>query len=207
MRTPTNRPPRSRRAHSKLVALTVLAVAALVAWNAPAGEVASAAPASRASSPEFLPSGARKITFPVRGNVTYSNTFGAPRSGGRTHQGIDLMGAKMQHLLAAADGTVTLLRHTDVGTAGNWLIITDDHGWQYWYMHLNNDTPGTDDGANRFEQAFVPGLRVGSRVRAGQHIGYLGDSGNAEDTSPHLHFEMRDPGGRVINPYNSLIAK
>lgn len=148
----------------------------------------------------------RPITFPVLGDVSFTDTFGAPRSGGRTHQGIDVMGTKMQHLVAAADGEVTALRHDNSGLSGNSLTITDADGWRYLYIHINNDTPGTDDGANVFDHAFAPGIRRGSKVTAGQHVAYLGDSGNAEDTAPHLHFEIHDPSGRVINPYDSLRA-
>jgi len=147
----------------------------------------------------------RSICFPVDGKVTYTDTWGAARAGGRTHQGTDIMGARMQPLLAAADATVSALQHAP---AGNFIFLTDAQGWQYWYIHVNNDTPGTDDGANRFEHAFAPGMKVGSTVRAGQVIAYLGDSGNAESTSPHLHFELHQPdgswGGMAVNPYESL---
>ena len=137
--------------------------------------------------------------------MDFIDSFGAPRSGGRTHQGTDIMAPKMARAVAAADGTVTWLRHTNSGTAGNSLTITDDDGWRYVYLHLNNDTPGTDDGVNRFDQAFVADLRVGTRVRAGEHVAYVGDSGNAENTGAHVHFELHDPSGRVINPYPSLV--
>lgn len=185
-------------------ALLVLPLAACK--PAPTPKINQPAPATTSPPATAPPGTVRSLTFPVSGTVRFTDTFGAPRSNGRTHQGADLMGTKMQPLLAAATGKVTRLTHTNTGTAGNWLIITDAEGWQYWYMHINNDTPGTDDGANAFEQAFVPGLTVGSQVTAGQHIAYLGDSGNAEGTSPHLHFELRDPVGNVVNPYPSLAA-
>jgi murein DD-endopeptidase MepM/ murein hydrolase activator NlpD len=154
-----------------------------------------------------VPPTTRRMTFPVDGTVTFTDTFGAPRSGGRTHQGIDLMGKKMTRLVAAADGTVTSLRHDNSGLSGNALTITDAEGWRYIYIHLNNDTPGTDDGRNLFEHAFARGLTRGSKVNAGQLVGYLGDSGNAENTPPHLHFELHRPDGTVINPYRSLLVK
>lgn len=147
----------------------------------------------------------RDLTFPVDGEVTFVDTFGAPRSGGRTHQGIDLMGAKMTPLVAAATGTVTSLRHDSSGLSGNSLTITDAEGWRYVYIHLNNDTPGTDDGANLFAHAFVAGLARGSKVTAGQRIAYMGDSGNAEDAGSHLHFELHRPDGTIVNPYQSLL--
>jgi murein DD-endopeptidase MepM/ murein hydrolase activator NlpD len=152
-----------------------------------------------------VPGVVRDLTFPVDGEVTFVDSFGAPRSGGRTHQGIDLMGAKMTPLVAAADGTVTALRHDSTGLSGNSLTITDADGWKYVYIHINNDTPGSDDGANLFQHAFVPGLARGSKVIAGQRIAYMGDSGNAEDAGSHLHFELHQPDGTVLNPYQSLL--
>jgi len=146
------------------------------------------------------------ITFPVSGPVTYIDSYGAPRSGGRTHAGQDLMAPKMAKAVAAADGVVTALRHDATGLSGNSLTITDSRGWRYVYLHLNNDTPGTDDGANRYDQAFAPGIRKGAEVTAGQHVGYVGDSGNAEEAGSHLHFELHAPDGTVVNPFGALAA-
>ncbi len=154
-----------------------------------------------------VPVGVRPLTFPVEGQVRFWDTFGAPRSGGRTHQGIDLMGAKMMPLVAAADGTVTALRHDNSGLSGNSMTITDADGWTYVYIHINNDTPGTDDGANRYDQAFAAGIEAGARVRAGQRVAFMGDSGNAEDAGAHLHFELHRPDGTTVNPYQSLVVK
>jgi hypothetical protein len=149
----------------------------------------------------------RTITFPVDGPVSYTDTFGECRSGcTRRHLGIDLMTPKLTPLLAATDATVAALKDTATpdGSQGNYLILRDDAGWEYWYIHLNNDSPGTDDGANPKEWIFGPGVQRGARVQAGQLVAYAGDSGNAEHTAPHLHFEIRKPDGSVINPYRSL---
>jgi hypothetical protein len=147
----------------------------------------------------------RRIHFPVEGAVSFTDDFGDARSGGRTHQGNDLMGKKLQPLLAAADGTVNMAK-VDGGTglSGNMLSVRDADGWQYWYIHINNDTPGTDDGLNPPEWRFAPGIEQGVKVKAGQRIAFLGDSGNAESTGPHLHFEIHTPEGEVINPWTSL---
>ena len=145
----------------------------------------------------------RELHFPVEGAVSFSDDYGDPRSGGRSHEGNDLMGKKLQKLLAAADGTVSLRLDTG-GNAGHMLTIRDADGWQYRYMHINNDTPDTDDGLSPPEWVFAPGLVTGSRVRAGDFVAYMGDSGNAEATAPHLHFELRAPDGSAVNPWTSL---
>ena len=149
---------------------------------------------------EALPT-MRDIHFPVEGAVRFRPDFGAPRVG-HTHQGNDLMGDQMQPLLSTVDGVVTKVITDRGGSAGNYLIIEDAQGWEYRYLHVNNDTPGTDDGANPAEWRFA--VRVGQRVSRGQHVAWMGDSGNAEETAPHLHFEIRTPGGAPIDPWTSL---
>ncbi|HVE75170.1 MAG TPA: peptidoglycan DD-metalloendopeptidase family protein, partial [Actinomycetota bacterium] len=106
----------------------------------------------------------RQIHFPVAGPVTYTDDFGDPRSGGRTHTGIDIMGAKLQHLIAAAGGRVSYIRTDSSGTSGNMLTIRDSAGWQYTYVHVNNDSPGTDDNANPAQWIFTPGISLGATV-------------------------------------------
>ncbi|MFO7547510.1 MAG: M23 family metallopeptidase [Acidimicrobiia bacterium] len=141
--------------------------------------------------------------FPQDPQVTsFSSTFGAPRSGGRRHEGTDLMAPKMTPVYAAADGVVT--RIATQRRAGRYLVI--DHGdeWETWYVHLNNDTPGTNDGRADWANTVVPGIEVGTQVAAGQHVAWLGDSGNAEGGSPHTHFEIQR-NGRSIDPYPYLV--
>ena len=58
-----------------------------------------------------------------------------------------MIGVRMQPLLAAVDGTITRIRYENVGTAGSVITVTGADGWYYNYFHVNNDTPGTDDGA------------------------------------------------------------
>lgn len=161
----------------------------------------STSPVAAASTTVIMP-----IRFPVLGGASFVDTFGAPRSGGRTHQGQDLFAPKMRVLVATTDATVVRMSTAASGLSGNYVVIEDAAGWEYVYIHVNNDTPGTDDGANRRLEAFVPGIYVGAKVYAGQPLGYLGDSGNAETTPSHLHFEIRDPSGTPINPFDTLRA-
>ncbi len=145
----------------------------------------------------------RPITFPVIGNTNYSNTYYAPRLGGRIHHAIDIFGAKMLRLVAAVDGVVTFAPAKE--PSYGWAItIRDDDGYKYNYIHINNDKPGTDDGRGGAMNAYTFDVAPGSRVVAGQHIGWLGDSGNAESTPPHLHFEMETPQDKKANAFYSL---
>ncbi len=143
----------------------------------------------------------RPMMFPVLpdatlGKATWSDTYLAARSGGRRHEGQDLMGKKMLKLLACVSGTIIELRHQ---TGGNSLYLKGDDGWYYCYLHINNDDPGTDNGKNQFKYAFAPGMATGKRVLKGDHIAYLGDSGNAEATGAHCHFEIRMPNAKWYN--------
>ncbi|QXC59805.1 M23 family metallopeptidase [Aquihabitans sp. G128] len=143
----------------------------------------------------------QNIMFPVLpdatlGKATWTDTYLAPRSNGRKHEGQDLMGKKLLKLLACVDGTVVELRYE---TGGNSLYIKGVDGYYYCYLHINNDTPGTDDGKNPAAYAFAPGLAIGSVVKRGQHVAFLGDSGNAEATGSHCHFEIRLPNAKWYN--------
>jgi hypothetical protein len=133
------------------------------------------------------------LVFPVLGGVQWSDTWGAPRGGGsRKHEGQDLMAPKMTFVLAATEGVFY----------GTNLLAPD--GYQTHYLHLNNDTPGTDDGKGGNRYYYAPGVYLGMRVYAGQHIAYVGDSGNAENVGSHLHFELQHPQYGVYNAAESL---
>jgi murein DD-endopeptidase MepM/ murein hydrolase activator NlpD len=148
----------------------------------------------------------RVITFPVRGEYTYRNDWHEPRGGGtRKHMGTDIIADKMTPLVAAVDGYIIFVARPEARW-GNEVEIQGDDGYFYDYLHMNNDTPGTDDGMGGEVNAYMPGVVRGARVSAGQLIGWVGDSGNAEETVPHLHFEIRDSRGVAINPFYSLSA-
>jgi murein DD-endopeptidase MepM/ murein hydrolase activator NlpD len=137
------------------------------------------------------------IIFPVLGENHFTDTFDAKRSGGRTHEATDIMAAKMIPVVAAASGTVGW-QHDEVGGSCCAMALNHDDGWASWYIHLNNDTPGTDDGLGF---GFAPGVVSGAHVSAGQLIGWVGDSGNAEWAGSHLHFELHRPDGTKFNPH------
>jgi hypothetical protein len=145
----------------------------------------------------------RPIIFPVIGAVTYYDDFGAPRVG-HTHEGNDLMGRKMLPLVAAVSGTIRSVTYPEASW-GYSVTIQDDEGYTYHYLHMNNDVPGTDNGKGDGMNAYAVDMMRGNRVVAGQLIGWMGDSGNAETTTAHLHFEIRK-NGEAFSPYQSLKA-
>jgi hypothetical protein len=165
--------------------------------------VGSTLPAGAAQTPDGTKY--HRIVFPVIGSVRYSDDFGDCRSGcTHRHEGNDIMGSKLLKEVAAVSGTISWVHGDSSGTAGNMISLKGTDGWEYWYIHINNDTPGTDDNKNPAAWRFAPGIKAGAKVKAGQFIAYMGDSGNAEDTQAHLHFEIHTPNGTPINPYASL---
>lgn len=176
-----------RPSGSLLATFLVCLLAASVNW----------APSQAQRDPVVYP-----IVFPVAGDHHFSRDFGDPRSGGRTHEGTDILAEKLTPVVAVADGTVRWLFDERGGDCCAISVVHDD-GWRSRYLHLNNDTPGTDDGKG---YGIARGIRVGARVRAGQVIGFVGDSGNAEATSAHLHFELRRPDGTPVDPFTTLQA-
>jgi peptidoglycan hydrolase-like protein with peptidoglycan-binding domain len=146
------------------------------------------------------------LTFPVDGDHEYTDTFWAWRSHG-SHGSQDIFAEKGVPVVAAAGGTVRLVNWSrDAGLNPSRccsVVIDHDDGWRSAYLHLTNDTPGTDDGKG---WGVASGIAPGVRVSAGQLIGWVGDSGNAEETSPHLHFELYDADGVKVNSYAALVA-
>ncbi len=144
------------------------------------------------------------IIFPVQGGASFTDDFGDARSG-HLHEGNDLMAPKMTPILAARGGTVVSAPATEPDYGYNISIAGDD-GYKYNYLHINNDTPGTDDGLGGPQYAYAPGIAAGVTVAQGQHIAWVGDSGNAESVGSHLHFEIRIADGSAIDPYQYLNA-
>jgi len=144
----------------------------------------------------------RDVRFPVIGPVWFSDDFGAPRVG-HTHIGNDIFGVKGQPLVAAVSGTIKFVPSPEP-SYGYYVEIEAPDGWTYHYLHINNDRPGTDDGRGGEMFAYAPDVKRGNTVTAGQLIGWMGDSGNAESTPAHLHFEIHDPNDAPINPFDTL---
>ena len=141
-----------------------------------------------------------RMQWPVLGGGAVLSVFGAERDlGARHHAGIDISAPKMTPVVAVRDGIVTAI-HSGGGDCCS-VAITHDDGWSSFYLHLNNDLDGSDDGDG---VGIRPGLQVGTRVVAGEVIGWVGDSGNAEPTTPHLHFELHMRNGVAIDPLASL---
>jgi hypothetical protein len=144
-----------------------------------------------------------RLLFPVVGPVTYSDDFGQPRGTGR-HEGNDLLAAKRQLAVAVEAGTVGFW--TTSASAGCMLYLHGDSGTTYQYIHLNNDlTAGNDNkGKCVAGTAYAKGLVDGQHVDAGQPIGYVGDSGDANGIHAHLHFEVHPRNGAAVDPFPYL---
>ena len=122
--------------------------------------------------------------FPSQGRCSFSDSWHAPRPGNRLHIGVDIVGPKGLALYAVVDGTITKMYGADSSLSGNALRLTGADKTYFFYAHLDS---------------FAPGITVGSTVRAGQIIGYMGSTGNSGVS--HLHFEVHPGGGDAINPY------
>src|SRR6478736_3575372 len=184
-------------------ALLVLALFGVAAGSAAAIPVD---PGVRSPIPKPpKPKHARQIVFPVLGTVEFSDDYGAPRPQG-PHEGIDILAPRHALALAAEAGRVRF--YTGSSRAGCMLYLDGKSGTTYYYIHLNNDlTNGNDNrGGCKVGVTFPKGLKTGARVKAGQPIGYVGDSGDANGIHPHLHFEVHPHGGRSTDPYQRLLA-
>src|SRR3954453_16490458 len=114
-----------------------------------------------------------------------TDTFGAARSGGRKHEGIDIFAPEGTPIHAVAGGTV--VQGFTNGLGGNVVRIQGDDGRFYYYAHL---TPGSTDN-----------LRVGQHVSAGEGSRRVGHTGDAASTPNHLHFQVRQ-NGQWLNPFD-----
>jgi murein DD-endopeptidase MepM/ murein hydrolase activator NlpD len=125
-----------------------------------------------------------QIMCPMPGGA-YGDTWGAARSGGRRHEGVDMIAPRGLPIYAVIGGVVTFKSNR---LGGNAVSLVGDNGNRYYYAHLDS---------------YVGGSR---RVFQGEVIGYNGDSGNARFSTPHLHFQVHPGGGRAVNPYPTVRA-
>jgi murein DD-endopeptidase MepM/ murein hydrolase activator NlpD len=145
----------------------------------------NATAANRSSAAAGAPAASTPgVACPVRGNVWFTDTWGAPRPGGRKHHGTDMMAATGTPLVAMDSGRVRLNWHY---AGGRQVYVYADNGYFYYYAHLSG---------------YAAGLSNGQRVSKGQVIGYVGSTGNA--SVPHLHLGMGPRSGVYVNPYPTV---
>ncbi|HUQ27340.1 MAG TPA: M23 family metallopeptidase [Usitatibacter sp.] len=184
-----------------LSALATLGIAASVKQRATRAETPSAAPAAvplRETTPPPLLT--RRLTMPVQGYDPrkLQDNFDDMRGGIRRHEALDIMAPRGTPVVAADDGEITKLFRS---VAGGITVYQADasQNFVYYYAHLDR---------------YREGLKEGDTVRRGDVIGYVGSTGNAPASAPHLHFTIFELGpdrkwwrGKAVNPYPFLAAR
>jgi murein DD-endopeptidase MepM/ murein hydrolase activator NlpD len=130
----------------------------------------------------------RELPAPVSGvrAAQVKDTWGAPRGGGRSHEGQDIFAPRGTEVYSATEGYVVRVGENTLG--GKTVFVHGAGGRWYYYAHLD---------------AYAPGLKVGDYVTPDTLLGHVGDTGNAKGTPPHLHFGVYTPSG-AINPHPLL---
>ncbi|HSR65023.1 MAG TPA: peptidoglycan DD-metalloendopeptidase family protein [Xanthomonadaceae bacterium] len=197
VRTPAAQPPVASEARGRTAATAIPPVQPTPrATTRPAapGPIADTAPAAPGATPLPAPANLR---IPVAGVAAaqLADTFNDRRDGGRAHEALDIMAPRGTPVLAAADGSIAKLFTSQRG--GLTVYEFDPTGtWAYYYAHLDR---------------YAPGLAEGRQVRRDEVIGYVGSTGDADASAPHLHFAIFVLGpekhwwqGTAIDPYPLL---
>ncbi len=152
-------------------------------YKAAVARRAAAAAARRSGGAAGIASQTKGVVCPVAGSTYFIDTWGYPRSGGRTHKGTDMAAARGTRLVAMNSGSVRLNSHS---IGGRQTYVYGDDGITYYYAHLSG---------------WPSGLASGQRVTKGQVVGYVGSTGNATTNVLHLGFIA---GGIYVNPYPTV---
>jgi len=171
------------RKRRRAIVLSIALTLAAVAWVRTTGDPLLRHPIIalrliRSDAPATLP-------VPVRGvrRSDLRNSWGAPRSGGRNHQGIDILAPRGREIASATPGIVVTVGHSELG--GRIVRVLGPGGYWHYYAHLE-----------RFAR-----IRPGDVIAEGTVVGYVGNSGNAKGTPPHLHYGIYRFQGGAVNPY------
>ncbi len=148
---------------------------------------ASSTPASPAPTARVAPTAGNVGLCPVKGAGPWdiSDSFGAPRPGGRSHNGNDIFARRGAPVVANVSGQLRLVQGSVAGLA---YYLTAADGTTYYGAHLGSY------------------VRKGGSIKAGETIGLVGNTGNADVTPPHLHFEVKPGGGGSVNPHAVLAS-
>ncbi|MEI8286407.1 MAG: peptidoglycan-binding protein [Actinomycetes bacterium] len=123
--------------------------------------------------------------FPVQPACYFIDTWQDPRGEVRKHEGVDIIANRGTPILAVSDGVIAKTYSAATSAlSGNGLRLTQADGTYFFYAHLDS---------------IAPGIALGSAVKVGQVIGFVGSTGDT--TTPHLHFEVHPKGGAAVNPY------
>jgi murein DD-endopeptidase MepM/ murein hydrolase activator NlpD len=138
---------------------------------------------SRSRAAAGVPAATTGVNCPLPNGSSFIDTWGYPRSGGRTHKGTDMIAGYGSTLVAMMSGTVRLNYHS---LGGRQLYIYGNDGITYYYAHLSS---------------YAAGLSNGQTVSQGQGVGFVGSTGNASTNVLHLGMIV---GGQYVNPYPTV---
>lgn len=178
---------RQRRLEEERRAREAAEAAARAATSTTTTEAGAEPPAGGDTTPTTAPPPPPPDTSgqvcPINGITSFTDTWGAPRSGGRFHQGVDMLAARGTAVVAVESGSVLRMRNGGLGGITVWL--RGDSGDEFYYAHLDS---------------WAAGLTTGQRVSPGTLLGAVGTTGNAPANVPHLHWEYHPGGGGAVNP-------